>query len=110
MELKIKKQFFGQAEWDIDKITRASSAAGPLATWAESILEYAKIMRQIDPMRQEVNALEAEQKKNEQILQENLDLVKELEGKIEQFKADYGILIGKVQEIKNQMEEFQKQC
>ena len=75
----------------------SSHIAGPVR-WAESILEYAKIMRQIDPMRKEVDALEVEHQRNEQVLQENLDLVTELEGKIAQYKADYGVLIGKVRQ------------
>jgi len=45
-------------EFEIDSITRASSAAGALASWAKSQLSYADILTKVTPMRNEINLLE----------------------------------------------------
>jgi len=39
---------------------RASKAAGPLAIWVKSIVEYADIFLKIEPLRLEVAGLEVE--------------------------------------------------
>jgi len=48
------------SKFDIDKINRASKAAGPLAVWVKSIVEYADIFLKIEPLRNEVCSLEKE--------------------------------------------------
>lgn len=46
-----------EADYDIDKFYNASKAAGPLAKWLKSIIEYADIFEHIAPMRKEVDDL-----------------------------------------------------
>jgi dynein heavy chain 1 len=41
-------------EFVIEKIFKASRAAGPLALWVQSIIEYADIFEKIEPLRKEV--------------------------------------------------------
>ena len=52
-------------EYDIERFYTASKAAGPLADWMKSIIEYADIFERIAPLRAEVQALEDEAKKME---------------------------------------------
>ena len=40
-----------EADYDIDRFYQASKAAGPLAKWLKSILEYADIFEKISPLR-----------------------------------------------------------
>ena len=53
----IRKQFLEAADWDVQKIYRASGAAGPLAEWMPAVVEFARILRELGPMRKEVRRL-----------------------------------------------------
>ena len=44
-------------EFVIVKIQNASKAAGPLAMWVQSLIEYAEIFDRIQPLRDEVEEL-----------------------------------------------------
>jgi len=41
--------------FDVNKIAKASKAAGPLALWVKSIVEYSTIFHSITPLRNELN-------------------------------------------------------
>jgi dynein heavy chain 1 len=45
-------------EFVVEKIYKASKAAGPLAMWVQSLVEYADIFDRIQPLRQEVSELQ----------------------------------------------------
>jgi len=49
-----------ESTYDIEKFYRASKAAGPLAEWAKSIIQYAEIFEKVGPLQQEVKDLEKE--------------------------------------------------
>lgn len=51
-------QFINTPEFDVEAITKASSAAGALAGWAKSQLSYADILTKVTPMRNEITDLE----------------------------------------------------
>lgn len=61
--------------FDVDKINRASKAAGPLALWVKSIVIYSDIYHSITPLREELAQLGKEEL-------ELADTAKELEDKI----------------------------
>lgn len=63
MKTYVLTEFLNTPEFEIDSITRASSAAGALASWAKSQLSYADILTKVTPMRNEINLLEEEGKK-----------------------------------------------
>ena len=50
----------GAATWDLDKINRASKAAGPLASWAEAQLKFSRINKQIEPLKKELREMQEE--------------------------------------------------
>lgn len=56
----IRTNFLQKDNWNVDKIMRASQAAGPLAKWVSSLLEYAEIFDSITPLREELGALQQE--------------------------------------------------
>mmetsp|Transcript_10643 Transcript_10643/g.10717 ORF Transcript_10643/g.10717 Transcript_10643/m.10717 type:complete len:502 (-) Transcript_10643:3279-4784(-) len=95
-------------EFDIQKIFRASQAAGPLAMWVSSIVQYADIFDRIQPLRDEVDQLE----KDEQVMKNDMvtleELVRELEQNIDQYKLDYGRLMGEVQNIQSEKKKVQE--
>jgi len=45
-------------EFKVDAIFKASKAAGPLAMWVQSLVDYAEIFEKIQPLRNEVSELE----------------------------------------------------
>lgn len=45
-------------EFVVENIARASKAAGPLAMWVQSLVEYAVIFETIQPLRNEVSELQ----------------------------------------------------
>ncbi|KAL8455832.1 hypothetical protein Emag_000406 [Eimeria magna] len=101
---------FLTGDWDIDRINKASRAAGPLAQWVESSVKFVLISEQVEPLQTEIAQLETEAQENEANLQEQQSLITQLEGKLQQYKQDYAQLISQVQSIKQEMEEVQKKC
>jgi dynein heavy chain 1 len=43
----IRTNYLNNSDWDVDRIYKASQAAGPLAMWVESQLKYADILKNI---------------------------------------------------------------
>ena len=66
-------------EFVVEKIFKASRAAGPLALWVQSIVEYADIFERIQPLRNEVAALTEEENSMKQEMVRLEELVRELE-------------------------------
>ena len=57
----ISKEYLeNSAEFNVEAIHRASQAAGPLALWVKSIVEYSQIFHSIEPLRAELESLETE--------------------------------------------------
>jgi len=50
-----------EKKFDVDKINKASKAAGPLALWVKSIVIYSDIYHSITPLRKELAALGKEE-------------------------------------------------
>lgn len=50
----VQKNYINTPEFDIDGFYKASKAAGPLAKWVKSIIEYADIFLKIEPLRIEL--------------------------------------------------------
>ena len=53
----ILTKYLNDNDWNIDAIFRASKAAGPLAKWVQSLIEYVDIFERITPLRDEVQSL-----------------------------------------------------
>ena len=102
---KIMKEFINKKEWDIKGIYKASKAAGPLADWLTSQMNYARILTQIKPLENEIAELNADLKQFEK-KQKKLDkTIKELNASIDGFKKEYSSLIAKVESLKREKED-----
>jgi len=77
----VLKEYLRSDKWSIESITRASTAAGYLASWAESQLAYADILTRVDPMRKEIVTLQEEGDKLSKQAQELTETIDELEKK-----------------------------
>ncbi|KAF4744120.1 hypothetical protein FOZ63_016453, partial [Perkinsus olseni] len=94
----------------MERIERASRAAGPLAQWVKSQISYGKMLQSIGPLRAEVAELEAQQKVSSEKLRANSELLEKLEREIEQYKDEYAQLISEGQSIRVEMEEVSAMC
>ena len=73
----------------------------------QSLIEYAEIFEKIQPLRNEVAELQAQYDSMQAEMNQLEALVKQLEYNIEQYKVDYSLLIGDVQQIKTEMGKVQ---
>jgi dynein heavy chain 1 len=90
--------------WDIHAIFKASKAAGPLAKWVQSLIEYADIFLQIEPLRNEVKELQESESSLLREHEELITLIGELEEKLTKISQDYALLIAEVEQIKKEKE------
>ena len=51
----VLNEYLNTPQFDLEAITKASRAAGALASWAKSQLSYADILTKVNPMRNEIN-------------------------------------------------------
>lgn len=58
----ILDNYLNTPEWVIENVYKASKAAGPMAEWVKSIIDYADIFLKIEPLRKEVEELEHQEK------------------------------------------------
>ncbi len=94
-------------EFDIGKIMKASKAAGPLAQWVQSLIDYADIKDKVFPLEKEVNELKTQFEQMRLEAQQIEETVRTLETNIEQYKVDYSHLIGEVEILKADMAKVQ---
>ncbi|CAC9696072.1 dynein heavy chain, putative [Plasmodium sp. DRC-Itaito] len=100
---QIKKRI-NNNDWDVERINKASRAAGPLAKWVESVITFLNILETVQPLEKEIEKLQEETKVAEDQYNEQRDIICELEKKLVQYKNDYAQLISQVQNIKQEME------
>eukprot|EP01038_Epipyxis_sp_PR26KG_P004455 gene4455-6300_t len=93
---------------DFDSVNRASSACGPLYKWSSSVVEYAKIVQNIKPMREELENLQRESDALTAKLNELNNELEGLETAIKQYKVDYANSVKETQNIKQEMESVSK--
>lgn len=104
-QIKLVKDKYldGNPDLTTESVTRSSKACGPLFKWAESQIQYSSVYNRVQPLREEVEQLEAQA----QIVKDKKDAIEEevskLESSIAQYKADYASLIRDVEALKAEM-------
>ena len=84
---KLKKDYFENPEWQLDKIKRASKAMGPLAEWMDAQYRILELKKNSEDT-EEVKALKAERKKAKQEQEEISKRLKELADQETELKND----------------------
>ncbi len=90
-------------EFDYEKVNRASKACGPLYKWVVSQLNYTEILHRIQPLRNEVKALEEKSSGLRQEYSLANDTIQLLEQRIQNYKQEYAALISEAQLISSDM-------
>ena len=106
----LKKQYLENKAWDVARIKQASKCAGPVAQWVESQLQFADLLNMMEPMRNELQQMQEQADKNKVELAACEKVLRDVEGKIQQYKEQYAQLITSVNQIKHQMQQVQENC
>ncbi len=100
----INENYVSLEEFEYEAVNRASKACGPLNKWVVSLVQYSTILRRVQPLRDEVTALQAES----DVLQSQQDKIvaqiTHLESSIARYKSEYAEAIREIEAIKAEMD------
>lgn len=102
---RVKSKYLNTPEWDVDRIDKASKAAGPLAKWVGSSLSFAEIVLKVDPLKREISELEQALIQNKADLAKTRKLLEEYEVTLQRLQSEYAQLIAEEQQIKREMDD-----
>ncbi|XP_055707524.1 dynein heavy chain, cytoplasmic isoform X3 [Phlebotomus papatasi] len=104
---KMKTRYLSNPEYNFEKVNRASMACGPMVKWAIAQIEYADMLKRVEPLRDELQSLEDQAEVNMSHAQDIKDLISQLEQSIAAYKEEYAQLISQAQAIKTDLENVQ---
>ncbi|TGZ69850.1 hypothetical protein CRM22_003509 [Opisthorchis felineus] len=99
----MKKKYLNNPDYNFDKVNRASSACGPMVKWAIAQVQYADILKNVEPLRNELKALEQAASKNKEEAKNVESTIESLERSIAKYKEEYAVLISQAQAIKSDL-------
>lgn len=104
---KMKSRYLNNPDYNFEKVNHASNACGPLVKWACAQIQYADMLKKVEPLREELNSLEKQAETNKQRGEEVKSLIAQLEQSIASYKEEYAQLIAQAQAIKTDLENVQ---
>jgi dynein heavy chain 1, cytosolic len=103
----MKKEFLSRPSFNFETVQRASRACGPLVKWVIAQVRFSEILDKVEPLRNEVVSLEQQAETAKKQAAAIIQMIAELESKIEKYKDEYALLISETQAIKGEMERVQ---
>lgn len=103
----MKTRYLSNPDYNFEKVNRASMACGPMVKWAIAQIEYADMLKRVEPLRDELQSLENQAETNVNHGEEVKKLIAELEQSIAAYKEEYALLISQAQTIKADLENVQ---
>ncbi|XP_026482181.1 dynein heavy chain, cytoplasmic isoform X8 [Ctenocephalides felis] len=104
---KMKTRYLSNPDYNFEKVNRASMACGPMVKWAIAQIEYADMLKRVEPLREELHSLEVQAETNIKRGEEVKTLISQLEQSIASYKEEYAQLISQALAIKNDLENVQ---
>ncbi|CAG4965564.1 unnamed protein product [Parnassius apollo] len=104
---KMRTRYLSNPDYNFEKVNRASMACGPMVKWAIAQIEYADMLKRVEPLRNELRALEDQAQTNVKAGDDVRDLIEQLEKSIASYKEEYAQLISQAQAIKTDLENVQ---
>lgn len=101
----MEQTYLSRPDFTFEIAHRASKACGPLLEWVRAQLAYSLILKEVGPLREEVNLLEQRTVKTKAHLIAIDQMIKELDAKIENCKSSYSELIRETEKIKMESSE-----
>lgn len=103
----MKTKYLDNPEYNFEKVNRASLACGPLVKWATAQLNFADMLKRIEPLRNELKNLEAEAQVNKDKASQINQVIAQLEKSIAAYKEEYANLVSQAQSIKSDLAAVQ---
>lgn len=103
----MKSRYLSNPDYNFEKVNHASNACGPLVKWATAQIQYADMLKKVEPLREELNSLEKQAETNKRRGDEVKALISQLEQSISAYKEEYAQLIAQAQAIKSDLENVQ---
>ncbi|XP_066262861.1 dynein heavy chain, cytoplasmic isoform X1 [Euwallacea similis] len=104
---RMKAKYLSNPDYNFEKVNHASNACGPLVKWAMAQIQYADMLKKVEPLRQELSSLETQAEVNKQRGEDVKNLLSQLEQSIASYKEEYAQLIAQAQAIKTDLENVQ---
>ncbi|CAB3376335.1 Hypothetical predicted protein [Cloeon dipterum] len=104
---KMRTRYLSNPDYNFEKVNRASMACGPMVKWAIAQIEYADMLKRVEPLREELNSLESQASENTNKGEGVKKLIAQLEQSIASYKEEYAQLISQAQAIKLDLENVQ---
>ncbi|XP_026741142.1 dynein heavy chain, cytoplasmic isoform X1 [Trichoplusia ni] len=104
---KMRTRYLSNPDYNFEKVNRASMACGPMVKWAIAQIEYADMLKRVEPLRNELKALEDQAQSNVTAGNGVRELIAQLEKSIASYKEEYAQLISQAQAIKTDLENVQ---
>uniref|UniRef100_A0A8D3BBW3 Dynein cytoplasmic 1 heavy chain 1 n=1 Tax=Scophthalmus maximus TaxID=52904 RepID=A0A8D3BBW3_SCOMX len=100
VNFSMKKNYLSNPGYNYDQVNRASLACGPMVKWAIAQLNYADMLKRVEPLRNELQKLEDDATDNKTRAEEVEQMIRDLEASIARYKEEYAVLIAEAQAIK----------
>ncbi|KAF9056435.1 dynein heavy chain protein 1 [Panaeolus papilionaceus] len=100
----MKKEFLSRPSYNFETVQHASKACGPLVKWVLAQVRFSEILDKVEPLRNEVQSLEKQAETTKKQAAAMVQMIAQLEAKIEKYKEEYALLISQTQAIKSEME------
>ncbi|KAK3912297.1 Dynein heavy chain, cytoplasmic [Frankliniella fusca] len=104
---KMHDKYLSNPDYTFEKVNRASMACGPMVKWAVAQVQYADMLKKVEPLRDELGSLETQAEENKNKGEEVKNLIAQLERSIASYKEEYAQLISQAQAIKTDLENVQ---
>lgn len=104
---KMKTKYLSNPEFNFEKVNRASVACGPMVKWAIAQINFADMLKRVEPLRNELASLEAEAESNKHNAEEIDAVIVQLERSIASYKEEYANLVSQAQAIKADLANVQ---
>lgn len=106
---KMRTKYLSNPDYNFEKVNRASMACGPMVKWAIAQIEYANMLKRVEPLRDELSSLESQAAENSSKGEGVKMLIAQLEESIASYKEEYAQLISQAQvRIKIVLQDFFK--
>uniref|UniRef100_A0A7E4ZT92 Dynein heavy chain, cytoplasmic n=1 Tax=Panagrellus redivivus TaxID=6233 RepID=A0A7E4ZT92_PANRE len=102
------EKYKNNADWDFDKVNRASTACGPMLKWVKAQLLYADMLNKVEPLRNELKRLQKDAETKTKKGEELKTVIAQLEQSIAAYKEEYAALIGQAETIKTDLATVQE--
>ncbi|XP_063237430.1 dynein heavy chain, cytoplasmic isoform X2 [Bacillus rossius redtenbacheri] len=104
---KMRSKYLSNPDYNFEKVNRASMACGPMVKWAIAQINYADMLKRVEPLRDELKSLEVQAEENKKRGEDVTELITQLEQSIAAYKEEYAQLISQAQAIKTDLENVQ---